>query len=133
MGLPYSSVIAVLAAALVNLTVGFIWYWPVFGKAWRKLAGVRKRSMKGAWKRMIPAGIAALVMSYVLGIFVVLTEATTWQAGAVLGFLIWFGFLATTMINVVLWERKPFRLYMLNAGNYLVSLPLMGAILAVMI
>jgi len=132
-----SSTFAVLVGAIINTVVGMIWYGPLFGKVWMKLVGITKRDMKkaqkGMWKRYLTAFIAAGIMSYILGIFVIWTEAITWQAGAVLGFLMWLGFLATTMLNVVLWENKSIKLYVINASMYLVSLTIIGAVLAVMI
>ena len=68
-------------------------------------------------------------MSYVLARFV--GGSGSFATGAITGFWIWLGFLATTMINVVLWENKPFTLYLLQAAHYLVGLALMGGILAV--
>jgi hypothetical protein len=39
----------ILAAAIVPLIIGFIWYNPkVFGTAWMKAAGVNEEKMKGA-------------------------------------------------------------------------------------
>lgn len=46
------------------------------------------------------------------------------------GFWAWLGFVATIMLGMTLWEGKPFRLYLLNAGYQLLNLLVMGAILA---
>jgi len=45
---------------------------------------------------------------------------------AVAGFVI-------VMLNKVLWEGKPFKLYLLDAAHYLVVLLAMGSILVVLV
>ena len=38
-----------------------------------------------------------------------------------LGFWSWVGFVAPTMLGVVLWEQKPIKLYLINALYWLVA------------
>lgn len=126
---------AVLGAAVVGFIIGMIWYAPpVFGKAWMKLSGIDHRKMEGMKKRMAPfmlAGfIATLIMSFVLAHVLRLTGSTSLMQGLQAGFWVWLGFIATVMLGMVLWEGKPFKLYVLNAAHYLVVLLVMGAILA---
>jgi len=40
--------IAVLCSALVPLVVGFVWYGPLFGKAWMRASGLTEEQLKGA-------------------------------------------------------------------------------------
>jgi hypothetical protein len=40
--------IAVFCSALVPLVVGFVWYGPLFGKAWLKASGLTEEQLKGA-------------------------------------------------------------------------------------
>ncbi|MCC6410274.1 MAG: DUF1761 domain-containing protein [Saprospiraceae bacterium] len=40
--------IAVLCSALVPLVVGFVWYGPLFGKAWMRATGLTEEQLKGA-------------------------------------------------------------------------------------
>ena len=70
-------------------------------------------------------------MAYVLRYFIGYAQASTAIDGAIVGIWLWLGFVATTMIGMVLWEGKPFRLYLINAGHVLAGLIVMGAILAV--
>jgi len=125
--------LTVFVAAIVNMAIGFIWYGPAFGKAWLQLMGKRMEDIN---KKQIPkmyaaAFIATLIMSYVLAHFVDYAEATTAIAGAQTGFWAWLGFIATVTLGSVLWEGKPPKLYILNNAYQLISLVIMGAILAV--
>ncbi len=128
--------LAVLAAAVASMVVGFLWYGPLFGKMWMQLMNFDKKKIdeakkKGMGKTYVLAYLAALVTSYVLALFVDYAKAKTIMDGAVLGFWVWIGFFATTQLGMVLWENKPMKLYLLNTLHYLVTLAVMGAILAV--
>ena len=127
---------AVLAAAVASMVIGAIWYSPaVFGKIWMSLTGIsdskiKEMKSKGMAKSYVIGFIASLVTAYVLAHFVDYAEATTLIMGMQAGFWVWLGFIATTMIGIVLWENKPVKLYMLNVPYYLISLLVMGSILA---
>ena len=51
--------------------------------------------------------------------------------GAAVGFFNWLGFIATTTLGVMVYERRPFGLYLITNGWQLLALVVMGAILAV--
>ncbi len=128
---------AVIVAAIVNMVLGFLWYGPLFGKPWMKMMGYSKEDMEKAKKSgMMPklyaiTAVGALVMAYVLAHFVQLGSSATAMDGAMVGFWVWLGFIATTTLSSVLWERKPWSLYALNNGYYLVLLLINGALLTV--
>ena len=57
-----------LAAALIPLLLGFIWYHPkVFGNAWMKAAGVTPESGKGSNMALI------FVLTYIFSLFIAMT------------------------------------------------------------
>ena len=128
--------LAVLVSAAAGFVIGMLWYSVLFGKAWMKLSGMDKKKIekerKKGMAKSYAAGFAVLVvMAFVLAHFVDMAEATTVLEGAQAGFWAWLGFVATIMLNKVLWEGKPFKLYLLDAAHYLVVLLAMGSILAV--
>ncbi len=129
--------LAVVVAAIAGMVIGAFWYSPsFFGTQWMKLSGMSKKALakaqkKGMGKTYLAAFIAVLIMSYVLAQFIKYTKANTIAEGAVIGFWLWLGFIATTMLNSVLWEQRPRKLYYINVGHYLITLLIMGAILAV--
>ena len=43
--------------------------------------------------------------------------------------LIWLGFYVPVMINSLVWERKPWKLLVLNGAYYLLNLELIAAVL----
>lgn len=128
--------LAVLGGALANMVLGFIWYGPLFGKEWVKLMGFSEAKMnemkkKGMEKMYAFVFVGSLVTAYVLAHFVDYTGASSATSGMETGFWTWLGFVATTQLSGFLWEGKPFKLYALNIGYNLVSLTVMGAILAI--
>jgi hypothetical protein len=127
--------LAVLVAAIASMAFGFFWYSPAgFGKQWIKLSGMTKKQLdsakkKGMGKSMTLGFIAQLVMAYVLAVFLGYTNSTTWMAGIVVAFWLWLGFIATVSLGSVLWDNKPFTLYLLNVAHWLIAVGIMGAIL----
>ena len=128
--------LAVLVSAVAGFVIGALWYSVLFGKVWMRLSGMDKKKIekerKKGMAKSYAAGFAVLVvMAFVLAHFVDMAEAATVLEGAQAGFWAWLGFVATIMLNKVLWEGKPFKLYLLDAAHYLVVLLAMGSILAV--
>ena len=130
---------AVLVAGIVSMVLGFLWYGPLFGKMWmglmkidkKKAEEMKKKGMSAMLPQFFTAFVSALVLNYFLALFVGYTQAITAVEGMQTGFHLWLGFIATVMIGIVLWEGKPFKLYLINALHYLVVLLINGAILAV--
>src|SRR6187431_805760 len=122
---------AVLVAALSTFLIGGIWYSPaVFGKAWMRENGFTEESMKHSNMAKI-FGLAfflGLIASINLAMF--LGPDTNVKLGALYGFLAGFGWVATFVGTHYLFERKSFKLFLINAGYSVVALTVMGAIIA---
>jgi len=86
---------------------------------------------KGATRGYVLSVVGALVMSFVLAHIVDYGQATTIASGMQSGVWLWLGFVATTNLSSVLFEARPTGLYLISMGYYLVSLLIMGAILAI--
>ncbi len=126
--------VPVIVAAIVNMAIGFAWYSKsLFGKAWMRELGLTdatlegmKNSMGKVYALMVLASfVIAFVLAHVINTF----DAVTWMDGVMTGFWMWLGFIATTSLNPILWEKKSWTLFGINAGYYLVSLVIMGVIL----
>jgi len=123
------NLVAVLIAGFAHMTISLIWFRPeLFGKQWMELT---KQDMKPA-RQWIPAGIIGhVVIALALAVIVYLANATTMVEGIVVGILIWIGFVVTLETGELIWEKIPFKLFMIRIGNHLVALSVAGAILAV--
>lgn len=122
----------IILAAVAQMVVGFIWYGPLFGKTWMSMMGINTQSMgrEGMGKTYAIQAVGSLVTAYVLATLVGMMGAKTLAAGVQAGFWVWLGFVATVTLGSVLYERRSWNLYVLNNGYQLVSLAIMGAIVA---
>jgi hypothetical protein len=120
--------LAVLVAGIVHIMVSLVYFQPVFfGKAWVELTG---KEMKPA-PRYIPFGFAAhLVCVLVLAVIVILANASTLLEGIAVAILVWAGFIVTLEAGELVWEKIPFKLFLIRIGDHLLTLSLAGAILA---
>ncbi len=129
------NLLAVLVASIASFLLGFLWYGPLFGKQWMKLMKFNKKdmkSMKMSPKTSMTIGfLSTCLIAYILSMFVDLMGSDTILGGAVTGFWIWLGFIATTTLGSVLWENKSLNLYVLNNFYNLINFALMGIILAI--
>jgi hypothetical protein len=118
-----------LAAGVAAMVVGFLWYGPLFGKAWLKLSGHKMGGTGNMNSLYAIQYVASVVSAYVLAVFLGLTGATTLEAALPIAVWLWLGFQATLKLGVVLWEGKSWNLFFLEAGHSLVTLLVMAAVL----
>lgn len=122
--------LSVIVAAVSTFVVGGIWYGPLFGKAWMQLFNFTEDDLK---KRSLPKTfggslLLAFIAAFNLEMF--LGPEMTIGTGAFVGFLTGFGWVATFLGILYLFEMQTFKAFMINAGYAVISLTLMGAILA---
>ncbi len=121
--------ISLFVAALAAFFVGFLWHGPVFGKQWMKLMKITPQDMEKGKKKMagkmhwymIAAFIQQLVVAIVIGLMLqggLLTVIMALQ----LAFLLWLGFIVTTLLNGVLWEQRTIPLYLFNIAYQFVNI-----------
>lgn len=127
---------AILVAALAAFFVGFMWHGPVFGKVWMKLMKITQADMKKGQKEMgkkMPLYMAVsylqqLVTSFLMALFSLMLGASDVFSSVLLAFLIWIGFIATTLLNGVLWEKRSVPLYLFNIAYQFVNLVVIALI-----
>lgn len=124
--------LAILVSAVAFMAVGAFWYGPLFQKPWMRMTGITEESAKaGAGKAYASMFVVAVISVIVLAVFINTLEADSFVEGMLVGLLIWVGFVATVMLNPVIFEKRPFALFLLNSGYNLVVLLVAGGILAV--
>ncbi|MFQ5531835.1 MAG: DUF1761 domain-containing protein [Candidatus Nanoarchaeia archaeon] len=125
--------IAVIIAAVVSFIISMVWYGPLFGKKWMAYQGMKKPpKKKGMSGIFLVALIANIIWAYVIALFVNLNGVSTAAGGAVVGFWLWLGLIATFTLGSILWENKPVGLYVLNNAHNLLVTVVAGIIVAVM-
>jgi hypothetical protein len=134
---------AVLVAAVLSMVLGSLWYGPLFGKTWIRLMGWSKSDVEKGRKEMNGAKMAkqygiqavgSLFMAFVLAHALVFAKAYLHEegisAGLQTGFWNWLGFIAPVTLTSVLWEGKPWKLWLINNSYNLVTLMAMGVLLS---
>jgi hypothetical protein len=126
--------LALLVSALILWVLGAIWYSPaLFAKPWMADLGIRPdtANKKGLIPGMISSFIGDLLLALVLAHVIGWANATTFGWGAFIGALTWLGFIAAPAFPQGIYENRPFRLFAINTGYWLVGLILVGGLLAV--
>lgn len=123
---------AVLVAAAINMAVGAFWYSRgVFGSRWSKLIGIKFEEMQKRGNQGIYVSvITSLVTAFILAHFVRYAGSTSFSDGLVTGFWLWLGFVATMLASAYMFEGRPWKLWQINAGYWLVVLMVNGGLLA---
>ena len=121
--------LAILVAAFVPVVVGALWYSPVlFARPWMREIGRSPEELTGASLGYGLSALAAIVSSYVLARVVRWAEVDDLLNGALVGLLLWLGFVATIVAVQTYFGGRSRRLWAIDAGYWLVSLLVMGAI-----
>lgn len=129
------NLVSVFWAAVVSFIFGFLWYSPtLFGKTWMKLSGIKapkkKEKSDGMKKAMILSFIGSLVTAYVISMFIPLLGVSGFSGAIELGFFLWLGFMgSTTLLGSVLWDMKPWGLWILNSVYWFLNLSLMTPVI----
>lgn len=130
--------LAVLVAAISTMLVGFLWYSPIlFAKPWMKEMGYdpndkakTEAMQKSAGPAYAGSLVASLISAFVLALFLHWMRAEGARTGAMTGFHVWLGFVATVQFTGALFAKQSMKLFAINTGYQLVCYLVMGAILA---
>ena len=133
---------AVLVAVVANFFLGFIWYSPLFGKAWAKEMGF-DISVKPSGADMAKGMIFMVIGNFFLA-YVFAHNIAAWnyvpgikempKMSNVMSSTIftWLGFYLPVDIGVVAWEKKSWKLFGINTAYHFVMLLIASLILTYM-
>lgn len=123
---------AVLVAALASFIVGWLWYGPLFGKQWMKLNGFTPEKLREEKGLPMPLILIASYVGAALAAFAIamfIGAEANMSFGIFAGFMIAIFWIGPSRLNDVLFERQPFKLYLINLGYNLAIYVIMGAVL----
>lgn len=123
--------LAVLGAAIAGAVINAAWYSGIFAK---QVNALRAADPTIAGRAPAPpmygvALAAQLVMAFTLAVFLKTLGFSGWSSGLMVGFFAWLGFTATALGVVETFGYRPVRFLLVDAGNWLVTLLAMGALL----
>ena len=134
--------LAVLVCVIAAMPVGYLWFGPLFGKAWARQMGMEDMEQPGGGamaKSLLLYALGSLLIAFVLAHSIVIWRPTTWGVGVdseawVYGlngsFWTWLGFFLPLQIGRVAWEMRGWGLVLINSSFDLVRLLMFGMILA---
>jgi hypothetical protein len=129
--MPEVNLLAVLAAAVASFVLGGLWYSPMlFAKVWQREAGISDAQLQNANMGLIfgLAFVLSLLAAFVFALFLGPRPplALGLGAGASAG-LCW---VASSFGINYLFERKSFKLFLINGGYHTLQFTIIGLILA---
>jgi hypothetical protein len=121
--------LSVLVSALTAFFLGFIWYSVLFKNSWPRLAKLTDEDIKGANMPLIfgTTFVLNVIGAFVLDMFI--GAEATFATGFAAGLLVGVAWVATSIGINYLFARKSLRLYLIDAGYFVVFFTLMGMIL----
>ena len=125
--IPY---LAVVVAAVSNFVLGGLWYSPVlFGKPWMAASGMtEEKAREGNMARTFGlAFVLELMAAFVLALFI--GPDAGLHFGLMAGFHVGLFWVGGGLGVVYLFEQRPLKLWLVNAGYMTVAFSVMGAIL----
>jgi hypothetical protein len=139
------NMLAVVIAVVANFILGFIWYTPLFGKAWGKEMGfdmTKKPPASALVKGMIFMVIGNFLMAYVFAHNIAVWNPVTWgqapsamspaQNAFMAAVFTWLGFFVPQDLGRVAWEMKSWKLFFINTGYHFIALLVVAMILCTM-
>jgi hypothetical protein len=123
------NMVTLVVATIASVIVGFLWYsdW-LFGKHWRRLMKISDEMMVAGKDKMLLPLIGEIVASFITVFIFGIFTASFSGSVFLIAFLIWLGFIATTVAGGSLWGMKSWKLFFIDSSFRLVSLLIVGLV-----
>lgn len=134
--------VAILVAVVANFILGFLWYTPLFGKAWAKEMGFNS-DRKPTGGEMAKGMILMVIGNFFLA-FVFAHNIAAWSYvpgtsemspfASIMNSVVftWLGFYLPVDVGVVAWEQKSWKLFGINTSYHFMMLLVASVILTLM-
>jgi hypothetical protein len=127
---------AILASAASSMVIGFVWYGPLFGKAWARYSGWTEEKIKTVSEKSMGLTygltlIAAIVSSLALTVLSRSLGATTATDGLMIGLLAGVGLAAMALATNFLFEHRPLGFWLIVAGYEVIFMAVAGVIVTI--
>ncbi len=133
MDLSSISLWAVLAATVVGMGIGALWYSPVlFANPWMQALGKTPEELSNPTRAMAAMPGNMLLTAVVLALLMGGLGASGIGAGILWGTVVWAGFALTSHVNLFLFEARKPVLFFINIGHLWVTYVLMGIVIGLL-
>jgi len=133
------NMLAIAVAVIANFLLGFLWYTPLFGKAWGKEMGFdlnvppeKGVMMKGMLFMVIGNIFFCWVFAHNIaawGFVPGISEMSPFANAMMSAVFTWLGFYLPGELGGTVWEKKSWKLFFINTGYHLTSLIVVSMIL----
>lgn len=124
------NVLALIVAVAVSQVLGFLWYGPLFGKAWMAASGKTREEMGGGAGAAYAVGmIAAAISAVTLALVLNLVDNPDMADGLTTGALLGVGVAAASTVTAGAFQETNSTVTWLYVGYQVVMFLAMGAIL----
>jgi hypothetical protein len=120
--------LAVIVAAVAPFLIGSLWYGPVLGKTWMRLTGITKET-PGQNPMALTMGVTAVLNLIIATSLALFIGGGNLQFGLFAGLAAGLTFVAMALGVIYLFESRPFKLWLLNAGYQVIVFTVMGTII----
>ena len=122
--------LAVIAASVAAFFLGGIWYSKkLFGARWMQEIGLTEAStdQTHVTRTFVATFVLQFIAATALAVFI--GTESSWLSGLHTGALIGLLWIATAYAITYLYEQRSMRLFLINAGFYVMQFAIMGMIL----
>ncbi len=122
--------LAVTVSSLIFFVIGSLWFSALFSSTWvhelkRHNVTIHQPSQTTLLIKMLLTFGANFLASFAMACLVILTGSHTASSGLTLGLISAFGFAATAIGSVFVWENRSVKLFLIDSGY-----PVLGIIAA---
>lgn len=130
--------LAIFFAMLSNVFVGMLWYGPLFGKSWIKLVGIKPSELTmdndTYAKSILIALLGAIGLNSILQYSMQLSGLSNEIINVVVcAAMISLTFSAPPLLNLVIYENRPTKLFLINIFHQFAVYLVMGLVLSIWI
>ena len=124
--------LAVLASGFASWIIGAIWYSPpLFGETWKKELGFTTEYLQsGNMLKIFGSSLVMmLIMAFGMAMFFQGGEEVNWQSGMMYGAMTGIFFVGTSIAINYLYQRRSFKLWLIDGLYQIIMLTVMGLII----
>jgi Protein of unknown function (DUF1761) len=122
--------VAIAVATVLAFVEGSLYYSPLmFGPLWMRLSGMDRSAAAKVSPWAVLGEIARdFVLTYVVARLVARLSDANWRSATGLGLWLWVGFPLMLLTGSVMWQGVSWKIAAIHAGDWLVKLLLITAI-----
>jgi len=125
------SFVALAVVSLVVFIASSIWYSPlVFGRQFLEFSGATASASPSPVMALLEL-LRTFVLAVVIAHLVLRINVAGWKQAVELGLWLWVGFPVILLTGSILWQKVPWQLAAIHAGDWLIKLILIPVGMAV--